>query len=244
MTAAKPIATKTKAKATTPQNGPTTETRKAAGKAGAPIAQATRSVVEPAPAKLSIAVDAPAAAVDKLITSIKTRGQKFDTDIHSAGLACLYHADKHGDVTLMNRLVMALPKSSRRNALAQWAVAMGKFKPNEDKATLQQLPLAFDKASATLMDDAKAKPFWDFKNVREGTTDWDFGGYMTNVKNTLFKAMQKGGEDAAKAKAMFDAISATEEAFNVVSTAKLPPLPADVKHERRGAVGAAIPTAH
>lgn len=239
-TTAKPIATKAKAKATAPQNGPTTETRIAAGKKGAPVAQATRNKVEPAPTKPTIPMDAPAAAVDKLIVSIKTRGQKYDADIHSAGMACLFHADKHGDITLMNRLLIALPKSSRRNALAQWACAMGKFKPNEDKATLQTVPLMFDKSSTTLFDDAQATPFWDFKNVREGTTEWDFGGYITNVKKTLARAMSGTGPEAAKAKAMYDAISATEEAFVAVGTAQRPPLPEGVKTERRGVVGAPI----
>lgn len=240
--AAKPAATKAAPKATTPQNGPTTETRIAAGKKGAPVAQATRSVVEK-PGKPTIAMDAPAAAVDKLIVVISKNGKKFDNDVHSAGMACLYHADKHGDITLMNKLLLALPKSSRRNALAQWAVAMGKFKPNEDKATLQTVPLAFDKSKGTLFDDAQATPFWDFKNVREGTTEWDFGGYITNVKKTLARAMSGTGPDALKAKAMYDAISATEEALSIPTAngKKVEFVPGKTP-DRRGTVGSAPAT--
>lgn len=193
-----------------------------AGKKGAPQAQVTRSAkaVEAAkPFKASIAFNAPAAAVSAAITSIKSRGAKLDNDIHSAALACLFHADKHGDITLMNKLLLALPNSARRNALAQWAVHFGKFMPNEDKKSMETAPLAFDKASSTDIEGATAKPFWDFKNVKEGTTEWDFGNYVDSVMKTLARHATTSPE----AKMMFDSIQAARQAI----LAKPPAAPAE-----------------
>lgn len=187
-------------------------------KAKTPAAKAptTKPAAEPKavkPAKPSIAMDAPAALVGKHILSIQARGAKLDNDIHSGAMACLYHADKHGDITLMNRLLMAMPKSTRRNALAQWAVAFGKFQPNEDKSTLETAPLAFRKDGKTDIDAALAKPFWDFRNVREGTTEWLFSDYIQGVMKTLAAHAIKPGAEGAKAKAALDAVKGVTEAL-------------------------------
>jgi hypothetical protein len=187
-------------------------------KAKTPAAKAptTKPAAEPKavkPLKASIAMDASSALVAKHIMSIAARGAKLDNDIHSGAMACLYHADKHGDITLMNRLLMAMPKSTRRNALAQWAVAFGKFKPNEDKSTLETAPLAFDKAKSTDIPAAQAKPFWDFRNVREGTTEWLFSDYIQGVMRTLAAHAIKDGPEAAKAKAALDSIKGVTEAL-------------------------------
>jgi hypothetical protein len=165
--------------------------------------------------KSTIAMDAKAADVDKLITSIKGRGAKLDTDVHSAAMACLYHADKHGDITLMARLVLALPKSARRNALGQWAIAFGKFAANEDAKTKEAAPFVFKKGAETKFEAAQAKPFWDFRNVREGTTEWQFSNYIEGVLKTLAAHAAKPGPEAAKAKAAFDAMKGVTEALAV-----------------------------
>jgi hypothetical protein len=179
----------------------------------------------------SISMDASAKDVDKFIVSIKNRGAKLDHDIHSAAMACLNHADKHGDTTLMVRLLMALPKSTRRNALGQWAVAFGKFMQNPDNKALAATPLVFDKAGKTDLAAAQAKPFWDFRNVPEGTNEWQFGNFMEGVLKTL--ARHAGGTDAEslKAKAALDALQGVQKALAVPAQAAA--LPAGVKADRR-----------
>lgn len=146
--------------------------------------------------KPTVPLDASAAIVMKSIVSIAGRGAKLGKDIHSTALACLYHVDKHGDYTLMNRLLLALPKSARRNALAQWAVKFGKLKKNEDKAAAKDAPLVFNREGKNDIAGATAMPFWEFKNVSEGTQDWDFGGYIANVTKTLQRHADAGNEDA------------------------------------------------
>lgn len=214
--------------------------RSAAAKKSAPIAKATRVVVEK-PGKPSIAMDAKAADVEKLIAGIKNRGAKLDNDIHSAAVACLWHTEKHGDYTLMNRLLMAMPKSTRRNALAQWAIAFGKVMENTDKNAVATSPLVFNKNGKTDLEGAQAKPFWDFKNVKEGTTEWVFSNYIEGVMKSLASQASKPTAEGAKAKAAFDALSATVEAINIRPASKLPE---GVQEDRRApAVPLNVPAA-
>lgn len=66
-----------------------------------------------------------AADIQKAIASIQNRGAKLDTDIHVAGVSVLKHIAEHGDTTLADRLVAAMPKGSRRVALVEWMLAFG-----------------------------------------------------------------------------------------------------------------------
>lgn len=105
-------------------------------------------------------------ATDKLIKSIAVRGKKLDADIHQAALSSLAHHAEHGDTTLVNRLVLAMPKSGRRNALMAWCENYGAgLTPNTDKATAKDQPFAHVKGSKKSFDvkAADAKPFWEFK---------------------------------------------------------------------------------
>jgi hypothetical protein len=74
-----------------------------------------------------------AAAIDKAITSISTRGKKLDRDIWQAAVSAMAHHAQHGDVTLVNRLVEAMPKGSRVNALREFIMAHGKVGWHEEK---------------------------------------------------------------------------------------------------------------
>lgn len=99
-----------------------------------------------------------AADVTKLIVSIKSRGAKLDSDIHRAGVSCLHHAAEHGDVTLMQKLIDALPKSARRNAVIAWAVEFGAFEADEKGKNV-----VYSRESKTRLDDAIKTAPWEFK---------------------------------------------------------------------------------
>lgn len=64
-------------------------------------------------------------AISKAIDSISTRGKKLDRDIQVAALSAMQHHVEHGDVTLINRLVDAMPKGSRVNALRAFIETFG-----------------------------------------------------------------------------------------------------------------------
>ena len=103
-----------------------------------------------------------AKAIDTAIKSINTRGKSLERDIHVAAVSCLVHADKHGDVTLAQKLVDAVPSLARKNALRDWFIAHGKFDYD-----MTNKALTFNKKGTTLTDEAIATPFWEFKQEAE-----------------------------------------------------------------------------
>lgn len=77
-----------------------------------------------------------ASDIKKAIASIASRGKMLDTGIHVAGVSVLAHATAHGDTTLADALVNAMPKGGRKIALVTWMLAHGqiaKLDPKLDK---------------------------------------------------------------------------------------------------------------
>lgn len=70
-------------------------------------------------------------AITKAINSIETRGKKLDQDIQIAACSIIGHIDEHGDVTLANTLINAMPKGSRVNALLDFINTFGKVSYDE-----------------------------------------------------------------------------------------------------------------
>lgn len=98
------------------------------------------------------------ALIGKEIARIGKAAAKLDTDIHVAALSVASHAFEHGDITLAQKLVEALGKGHRRNALLAWLTAFGPFAPDETGKSVVHVKIA-----AFELDKAKAKPWYDFK---------------------------------------------------------------------------------
>lgn len=140
--------------------------------------------------------------MDAAIKSIAGRGAKLQADIHQCAVSVLDHFQMHGDTTLINRLVLALPKSSRTNALVAWALHFGNLAQNADKSTRTTQPLVkaqgvpakpFDLGAAT------STPFWAFK-ATEGTPTWSYDTYSASLVKSLDTAIGKTTDEAHKAK--------------------------------------------
>lgn len=101
-------------------------------------------------------------ALTKAIDSIANRAKKLDNDVQLAGLSAIAHLDKHGDVTFVNRLYLALGKGTRRRALAEWFMAFAKVTPNQNADTKRDQPFAYDKSKTTRLDGATLEPWFDF----------------------------------------------------------------------------------
>ena len=102
-----------------------------------------------------------AKAIDLSIKSIQSRGQKLDKDIQITAASCLNHIELHGDVTLFNRLFLAMPKGSRKTALTQWGIAFGKLSANAGD-NKKEAPFLYDKSKDTNLAEALANPWYDF----------------------------------------------------------------------------------
>lgn len=103
-----------------------------------------------------------AKAIELAIKSIQSRGSKLQKDIHICAVSCLNHIEKHGDITLLNRLVAALPGGWRANAIKAWAEEFGKV--NWDNT---QKAFTFDKAKKSNIEGAIAVSPEEFKPEAE-----------------------------------------------------------------------------
>ncbi len=127
-----------------------------------------------------------AAEVTKAISSIQNRAKKLDNDIHTVAVSCLHHADQHGDVTLMQNLILAMGKSQRRNALIGWANAFGKFQPNEKGKNVD-----YCKSNTTDIEGAIETSPWDF-SPEQAFKPFD----MQAELKKLLKRATKASEDS------------------------------------------------
>lgn len=141
-----------------------------------------------------------AANIQKLIVSVTTRGKKLENDLHVAAVSTLHHAGQHGDITLANRLLEGLPASTRKNALREWYLSFGKFKWNEEEKAL-----AYDKTKQSLLDDAIATPFWEFK-PEPAFKPLDIAGSLMSFLNRVDSATAKGQELSAEELAVVKAV--------------------------------------
>jgi hypothetical protein len=139
------------------------------------------------------------ADADKLISSIAQRGKKLDADIHQAACSALSHHGEHGDTSLINRLILAMPKSGRRSALVAWAVAFDpNLTTNSDKETKADQPLVHVKGTKLKLDLDKAmdEPFWEFA-PEHAYVQFDLAAALARIVKQAEKALQTSEQDAA-----------------------------------------------
>lgn len=101
------------------------------------------------------------ATIESSIKAIATKGKTLDALIQATALSCINHIELHGDVTLFNRLFLAMPKGARKSALTAWALAFAKLVANTGDNKKEQ-PFSYDKTKATNLPEAAANPWFDF----------------------------------------------------------------------------------
>lgn len=144
------------------------------------------------------------AEINKAIDSIVNRGKKLDDSIQLAGLSILAHTEQHGDITLMNRLLVAFPKGSRRNAFAEWALAHGKYQINTG-ADKKEVPFLYAKDKETKLAAAEAKAWTEFKPEQDLDQVFDFQKMLLALLNKAGKAKNvEGVELMGKVKALME----------------------------------------
>lgn len=110
-----------------------------------------------------------AAGIEQAISVIKEAGDKLDDVIQQAAVSVVAHVEACGNITLLNRLYLSMPKGSRTNALAAFFLAVGKVKvapagkTKAEKEAAKAMPFLFDKFGKTDMTKAHATPWFTFK---------------------------------------------------------------------------------
>lgn len=128
-----------------------------------------------------------AQAITTAINSIAKRGKLFERDLHTVAVSTLQHAMQHGDITLANKLIGALGKSQRVNALRDWYINFGPF--SYDATTKA---MTYVKGSnLTDIKPAMAMPFWEFKQ-EAAYVPFDLQAAILTLVKRADKAIQHG----------------------------------------------------
>lgn len=98
------------------------------------------------------------ATIVTAIESIRTKGAALDQMIQVAACSVINHIEEHGDITLLNTLIEAMPKGSRVNALRDFLNTFGKV--SYDEATKA---FAYDKKAKTDLVGAQGIMWTEFK---------------------------------------------------------------------------------
>lgn len=156
-----------------------------------------------------------AAAINKAILSIQNRGAKLDGDIHLCGVSALAHASEHGDPSLCDKLVQAMPKGSRKLALVEWMLAHGQIVTLDAKVAKETgRTFALDRTKALDLDAAMAKSWVEFRKEAAPATAFDAQKAVQSVLTRLNAASKAGvtvehkSEALAQARALVAALEA------------------------------------
>lgn len=165
---------------------------------------------------MSIKLIVGTAAIGKAIASIKNRGAKLDNDIQLAGLSVLAHTAEHGDTSVMDSLVNAMPKSARKLALVEWMLAYGRARKldpkSKDEAALIKAGAVFkfDKERKINLTGAQEKPWHEFKPEASVATAFDAQSAVAALLARMRGAAAKGMTIEHKAQALADAKALVE----------------------------------
>lgn len=132
-----------------------------------------------------------AAEMEKAIASIANRGKKLDADIHQAACSTLAHAINHGDVTLAQKLVAAMPKSARTKALMAWFVHFGPFAMGGDDGK----SLVYLKGESDL-NAALITPYWALTQ-EVNPAQFDLLASLSSLLARAEKALQNDKQDTS-----------------------------------------------
>lgn len=159
-----------------------------------------------------------AKVIKQKISQIKAAGTKLDRGVQEVGLAILEHVEAHGDVTLADALVNAMPRGGRKLALVEWLIAFGKLNviPASGKENKQAIEagrvFSYAKDKATDIEAAKAMLWHEFRKEKAPAEAFDVQAQVKALITRLQKAREKGltiehaDEALAEAKALVTAL--------------------------------------
>ena len=128
------------------------------------------------------------------IANIKITGKALDQCIQEVGLSVLHHVCENREASLAIKLMNAMPKGGRRNALIEWFIQFGMIAVNMDKATAKDRPLVFDRDRVTNLDGAAAKPWYTCRPERPAAEVFDVEAQLRQLMKRLENARAKGME--------------------------------------------------
>lgn len=141
------------------------------------------------------------AKLNAAIESIARRGKRFDNDVQTAALSCMHHHANHGDVTLTNRLVEAMPNGSRVNALRAYIETFSAVAWDEEAKAFKH-----DKTRKHRLDAASETTWVEFKPEAAYKPIDDPMEALSNLIGRFDKDREQLGDKSKVDPAMLDAL--------------------------------------
>jgi hypothetical protein len=116
------------------------------------------------------------------------RGETWTKDGQKLGMEVLGHVEAHGDVTVANKLVAAMPKGTKRAAMIEWCVAFGKLDLHPKQDTKNGVFFAHSKDKTTDLVGAAKTPWTEFQPDPEIITVFDAQAAAIAAIDKLVKA--------------------------------------------------------
>lgn len=130
------------------------------------------------------------------IKSIAGRAAKLDADIHRAAVSVIMHSAKHNDPDVAKRLVDAMGKTMRKQALIAWIVNYGAFTLSEANELVYVKERRDQVMAQANIDAAIAEPFWSFAPEKP-YVQFDLAKALQALMAKAEKALTAEGQDAA-----------------------------------------------
>lgn len=126
---------------------------------------------------------------------LKAAGKKLDDRIQTAGMSVINHVDKHGDITVVDGLMDAMPAGSRKTAMIEWLLAHGKLKQNIiDGKVSKDAPWLFNREGKTDLIKGAEFPWFTFKPEKLEEPSFDFQAMLNSLLSKATKAAAAGKE--------------------------------------------------
>ncbi len=133
----------------------------------------------------------------EFIKGIATRSLELTQDVHTAACSALSHAAEHGDSSYCSKLVHAMARGMRKNALIMWFEQYGALKW-EGKGEEARFVKA--KRGTFNLEAAMEHPFYE--GVTSEGKEWDakknLAFIISKLKSGLEKATEKKNKVLAK----------------------------------------------
>lgn len=171
-----------------------------------------------------------ATEIEKSLKLLSARGVKLDKDVHVVGVSVLAHASEHGDTTLADKLVLSLPKGSRKLALVEWMLAFGQLAKLDKVADKEALAngrlFKLDRTRTLNLEEAADTPWTEFKPEAHALTAFDAQAAVQSVLKRMQKAAASGLTIEHKAGALKEAEALVVLLRGVGGNTAAPVLPA------------------
>jgi len=136
---------------------------------------------------------------DVAVALVKSTGEKMDGMLHECALFAITQLNEHGNNGAANRLLGALNKSTRKEALYVWFNAFGMCKRNNKDNTLDyssKKKLSYDGSPITAQETlilADENPFFDYTKEPKPALSYDVQQAIKSILSRV-NAMQNKGK--------------------------------------------------